>query len=252
MIDIGNGGTRDFKIPQIDDYRTIGRLITEIERSGLKHDQDLQMVSAPAKQKKITIGVTGGSGVGKSTFINTLIRKALSEKHKVAVLAIDPMSELDRGTFLGDRLRFDSTYPERGVFIRSISSSSAEGQLPESLISMLNLLGLIGYDLLIVETIGVGQADARIKGFIDKLVFIPSMDLMDWVQALKNEALINADLIFINDRGDNKVKPLFQTLSHILENRNSTRKKMLVNGNANSTLDLEEVYQFLVVQVEDN
>jgi LAO/AO transport system kinase len=117
---------------------------------------------------------------------------------------------------------------------------------------MLNLLGLIGYDFLIVETIGVGQADARIKGFIDKLVFIPSMDLMDWVQALKNEALINADLIFINDRGDNKVKPLFQTLSHILENRNSTRKKMLVNGNANSTLDLEEVYQFLVVQVEDN
>jgi LAO/AO transport system kinase len=247
VIDVDNGGTGDFRVPQIDDFRTIGRLITEIERSGLKYDPELKMDPASAKQKKITVGVTGGSGVGKSTFINTLIGKALSEKHKVAVLAIDPMSELDKGTFLGDRLRFDSTYPERGVFIRSISSSAAEAQLPESLNSMLSLLGMIGYDFLIVETVGIGQADARVKRFIDKLVFIPSLDLVDWVQALKNEALINADLVFINDRGDNKVKPLFQSLSSILESRNPTTKKMLFNGNANSTLDLEEVYQFLAV-----
>lgn len=251
MIDSANQSIPDFTLPEMHDYRTIGRLITEIEKNRIKLDQMLRPDPLSETLKKAVIGVTGGSGVGKSTFINTLIKKALGEGRKVAVLAIDPMSTLDGGTFLGDRLRLDPTYPERGVFIRSVSSSGAEGDLPDSMVSMLSLLGMIGYDFLIVETIGIGQADSQVKKYVDKLVFIPSIDLVDWVQALKNEALISADIIFVNDRGNNQVQQLLSSLGQILENRNSLAKQVLLHGNANKTLDLEEVYQLLKISSQE-
>ena len=236
------------KLPKIDDYRAIGRLITEIENGVLKFDEAMPSTSSTDLSRKIVIGVTGGSGVGKSTFINTLIRIALSEERKIAVLAIDPMSDIDRGTFLGDRLRFDDSYPEKGVFIRSISSSGSLNDLPESVASMLNFLEMTGYNFLIVETIGVGQSDAQIKMYTDKLIYIPSPDLEDWVQALKNEALINSDIIFVNYRGGNGEKRLMKTISQVIETRSKKPlNTVLLSGNAKVESDLTEVYNSLAL-----
>ncbi len=235
-----------FELPRIDDYRAIGRILTRIENNELNFEEALAENSPRKSDRKIVVGVTGGSGVGKSTFISSLIEVALTNKKKIAVLAIDPMSEIDKGTFLGDRLRFHQTFPDEGVFIRSISSSGAVHDVPESISSMLNFLGAIGYNFLIVETVGVGQSDAQIKKYIDKLIFLPSPDLEDWVQALKNEPLINADVIFVNDRSGNGEKRLMSTISQVIENRNNRKSHPnLIVGNAKNTLEVNEVYNSL-------
>jgi LAO/AO transport system kinase len=231
------------ELPSIDNYRAIGRILTRIEHGDLNFGKWAAEHSESKACNKIVIGVTGGSGVGKSTFINSLIGVALLKKRKIAVLAIDPMSEIDKGTFLGDRLRLDNSYPDKGVFIRSISSSGAAHEVPESIKAMLNFLGLIGYDFLIVETIGVGQSDVQIKKYIDKLIYLPTPDLEDWVQALKNEALINADIIFVNDRSGKGEKRLMSTISQAIEHRNYKNSDLnLILGNAKSGLELEKVY----------
>jgi LAO/AO transport system kinase len=235
-----------FELPRLDDYRAIGRILTRIENGELDFDIAITENSLYKSDDKIVVGVTGGSGVGKSTFINSLIGVALSNKRKIAVLAIDPMSGIDKGTFLGDRLRFDHSFPGKGVFIRSISSSGASNDVPESITSMLNFLRAIGYNFLIVETVGVGQADAQIKKYIDKLIYLPSADLEDWVQALKNEALINADVIFVNDRSGDGEKRLMNTVSQVIESRfNKKRHPNLILGNAKGTLEVNDVYNFL-------
>lgn len=230
-------------LPRIDDYRAIGRILSKIELGDLKFNQTVATEPKSEVGKKLVVGVTGGSGVGKSTFINSLIGVALADNKKIAVLAIDPMSKIDRGTFLGDRLRFDHSYPEKGVFIRSVSSSGAEHDVPESLASMLLFLGMIGYNFLIVESIGIGQSDAEIKRHTDKLIFIPSPDLEDWVQALKNEALINANVVFVNNRGGSRQHQLLATVSQVIEIRNSKHEiTMLISGNAKEGSGIKELY----------
>lgn len=245
-MNLNENGQIIHELPGIDDYRAIGRILTRIEQGELDLDNAILECSNSESSNSVVIGVTGGSGVGKSTFINSLIGVALSNKRKVAVLAIDPMSEIDKGTFLGDRLRFDHSYPSRGVFIRSISSSGAANEVPRSISAMLYFLGEIGYNFLIVETIGVGQSDAQIKKYIDSLIYLPTADLEDWIQALKNEALISADIIFVNDRTGQGEKRLMNTISQFIENRSRKKSHLkVILGNAKNTLSLEEVYNSL-------
>lgn len=235
------------ELPKFGEYRAIGQMLTKIESGELKFDHSIEKGFSSEVGNKIVVGVTGSSGVGKSTFINSLICVALANNRKIAVLAIDPMSEKDKGTFLGDRLRFDHSYPDEGVYIRSISSSGAAHDVPETVEPILTFLGIIGYDFLIVESIGIGQSDAMIKMKTDKLIYIPSLDLEDWVQALKNEALINANIIFVNNRDGKDQHKLTSTISQILEMRNDKQAKtMLTSGNAKDGIGVKEVYNFLI------
>jgi LAO/AO transport system kinase len=239
-----------FQLPEYSNYRKIGQLLTKIEQGELKFDREQENFIDSKGEKNIILGVTGGSGAGKSTFINSFIKIGLIQKKKIAVLVIDPTSESDGGTFLGDRLRLDPSYPESGVFIRSIASSGAKNEIPESVHSMLVLLRNIGYELLIVETVGIGQAEAQIKKYVDKLVFIPSPDLEDWVQAVKNEALINADIVFINQRSKVEINTLETGIRDILASRNDSKTSGEVfKGSANDYLDLQDLYQFLTTSV---
>jgi LAO/AO transport system kinase len=189
--------SRDLSPISVLEHAKIAKVISLIE----KNEIDINLVSQEkddSAQKSITIGVTGGAGVGKSTFIDKFILQALIEKKSVAVIAIDPTSKITNGTLLGDRIRFNTDYPSKGVYIRSLASNDSPTGIPARLDDIIVFLKILGFDIILIETIGIGQNDIEINKYVEKIITIPSHDSDDWVQQFKLGTNEISDLYFIN------------------------------------------------------
>jgi len=181
----------------VSEHAKIAKLISLIEKNEVDINSFVLNQNSVSKTS-ITIGITGGAGVGKSTFINKFIFQALSEKKIVAVIAIDPTSKVTSGTLLGDRIRFDTDYPRKGVYIRSLASSDSLTGIPASLGGIVAFLKIVGFEIILIETVGIGQNDIEINKYVEKIITIPSHDSDDWVQQFKLGANDISDLYFIN------------------------------------------------------
>jgi LAO/AO transport system kinase len=179
------------------EHAKIAKLITLIEKNEFNVASFVSTQNAISKPC-ITIGITGGAGVGKSTFIDKFIFQALIEKKSVAVIAIDPTSKITNGTLFGDRMRFNTDYPSKGVYIRSLASNDSPTGIPAKLRDILAFLKILGFDIILIETVGIGQNDIEIKKYVEKIITIPSHDSDDWIQQFKLGANEISDLYFIN------------------------------------------------------
>ncbi len=144
------------------------------------------------------IGFTGPPGAGKSTLVSALVRTARARGQTVAVLAVDPSSPFTLGALLGDRIRMNEHALDAGVFIRSQSSRGAEGGLSATAPDMLDVLDAGGFDVIFVETVGVGQAELEVVRTADVTVAVVSPNAGDVVQAMKAGLLEAADVIVVN------------------------------------------------------
>lgn len=147
------------------------------------------------------LGVTGPPGAGKSSLVNALVREARAAGVEVAVLAVDPSSPFSGGALLGDRVRMSEHALDRGVFIRSQASRLAMGGLAATSHDMTDLLDAAGFDLVVVETVGVGQSELEIvrQADVTAIVLAPSMG--DMVQAMKAGLVEAGDVVVVN-KGD--------------------------------------------------
>lgn len=146
----------------------------------------------------LRIGVTGPPGAGKSTLVNQLARHLRQAEKTVGILAVDPSSPYTGGALLGDRIRMEDRTLDPGVFIRSMASRGSHGGLARATVDAFDVMDAHGFDELIVETVGVGQAEYDVVGAADTVLVVLCPGAGDGVQAMKSGLLEVADVICIN------------------------------------------------------
>lgn len=159
---------------------------------------DLMAELAPRCGRAHVVGVTGAPGAGKSTLINALIGEFTQRGRSVAVVAVDPSSPISGGSILGDRLRMDEHGNRDDVFIRSVSSRGHLGGLSKTAGRVIDVFDAVGYDVVIVETVGAGQSEVEIRHFADTNIVVCPPGLGDDVQAIKTGIIEIADLLVVN------------------------------------------------------
>ena len=159
---------------------------------------ELMAELAPRCGHAHVVGITGAPGAGKSTLINALIGEFTKRGRSVAVVAVDPSSPISGGSILGDRLRMDEHGNRDDVFIRSVSSRGHLGGLSKTTGRVIDVFDAVGYDVVIVETVGAGQSEVEIRHFADSNIVVCPPGLGDEVQAIKAGILEIADLLVVN------------------------------------------------------
>ena len=179
------------------DRRALGRLLTYAERGGERADA-VAVAAWPLAGSAQVVGITGAPGVGKSTLTDCLARAAASDGRRVAILAVDPSSPLTGGAILGDRVRMGSAADPGGPFVRSMASRGQSGGLALAALAAVRLLDATGHDLIIVETVGIGQVEVDIARTADTTIVAVSPGWGDAVQANKAGLLEMADIFVVN------------------------------------------------------
>ncbi len=196
-VDIGALSTRI----QDGDRTALARAITLIESKRRDHQAQAQellqsLLSATGKAQRI--GITGVPGVGKSTLIDTLGSNLTSAGHKVAVLAVDPSSQRTGGSILGDKTRMERLSVDRSAFIRPSPSSGTLGGVTRKTRETMLLCEAAGFDIIIVETVGIGQSETAVADMVDFFLVLMLMGAGDELQGIKKGVLEIADMIAVN------------------------------------------------------
>lgn len=179
------------------DRRALAKLLTQLERVGPRlvgDDKDLLQPSTTA----FRVGITGPPGAGKSTLISKLIGIWRAAGLKVAVLAVDPSSPFTQGAILGDRIRYSDHALDEGVFIRSLGSRGSLGGLSASAWLMVRAFDIADFDVVLLETVGVGQTELEIMNVADHISVILTPESGDGIQGMKAGLMEIADTFAVN------------------------------------------------------
>lgn len=181
--------------------RALAKAITLIESTRPDHQQRAQQVLTallPSTGKAIRIGISGVPGAGKSTFIEALGVWLIEQGKKLAVLAIDPSSTVTGGSILGDKTRMEQLSQREEAFIRPSPSAGSLGGVAEKTREAMLLCEAAGYDVIIIETVGVGQSETTVAGMVDMFCLLQLPNAGDDLQAIKKGIVEIADLVIIN------------------------------------------------------
>ncbi|MAU01433.1 MAG: methylmalonyl Co-A mutase-associated GTPase MeaB [Anaerolineaceae bacterium] len=177
--------------------RAIARLITRVENSPAAAEQAIQALYPYTGQAHI-IGITGAPGAGKSTVVNALVQTLRQQEARVGIIAVDPSSPFTGGALLGDRVRMRDLSGDPGVFIRSMASRGSLGGLARATASVIKILDAAGFDYVLVETVGAGQAEVDIANAAQTTIVIEAPGMGDEIQSIKAGILEIADILVVN------------------------------------------------------
>ncbi len=177
--------------------RSLGKIISIVENESSGFREVLKALY-PYTGKAKVIGVTGPPGVGKSTLVGRLAKVYQSNNHRVGILAVDPSSPISGGSLLGDRIRMSFLFPADNIFIRSLSSRGTLGGISQCTMNVVRVLDASGYDIIIIETVGVGQDEFEVIHVADTAVLVLASGYGDEIQALKAGIMEVADIFVIN------------------------------------------------------
>lgn len=181
----------------IGDRKAVSRAISSIENHD-KGSDDLLKRLFPHTGHAFTIGITGPPGTGKSSLVDRMVKICRTEGKKVAVLAVDPTSPVSGGAILGDRVRMIEHSLDPGVYIRSMASRGDEGGLSRAARNAIRVLDAAGNDIIIAETVGIGQAEVEIVQVADLVIVVLMPELGDEIQAIKAGLMEIGDIFAIN------------------------------------------------------
>ncbi|MCF7791655.1 MAG: methylmalonyl Co-A mutase-associated GTPase MeaB [Victivallales bacterium] len=189
--------------------KALSKAITHIESTHQKHQtlaDEIMRDVIPYTGNSIRLGITGVPGVGKSTFIEALGMYLIEQGHKVAVLAIDPSSTLSGGSILADKTRMELLSSAENAFIRPSPSGKYLGGIAQKTRETMLLCEAAGYDVIIIETVGVGQSETEAAGMVDFFLFLALANAGDELQGIKKGILELADAIAINKADKNNIE----------------------------------------------
>lgn len=186
-----------FEAAKSGDNKALAKLLSLSERMGNGIFKELPELADTA-EPVFRIGITGPPGAGKSTLISALIKEFRERKKRIAILAIDPSSPFTKGAILGDRIRYSDHFLDKDVFIRSLGTRGSLGGLSASAYLMLRILDWMQFDLVMIETVGVGQTELEIVNVADLVTVVLVPESGDSIQAMKAGLTEIADLFVVN------------------------------------------------------
>lgn len=215
-----------FQKIQMGDRRALAKGITLVESSkpeDRKLAQELLKLVMPNSGNSQRIGISGIPGVGKSSFIEVLGKELISKGKKVAVLAVDPTSPVSGGSILGDKTRMEELSQDARAFIRPSPTSGSLGGVGQKTRESMFLCEAAGYDMILVETVGVGQSEYEVASMVDLFMVLMVPNAGDELQGIKKGIIELADILVINKAdGDTKIlaenaKTQYENALHIIK-----------------------------------
>ncbi len=228
-------------MPQIDpdairqgDRLNLSRALTAVE-NGTPEGQKLESALFPYSGHAHLIGMTGAPGTGKSTLVNQLVKllRQTNDENpapKIAIIAVDPTSPFTGGALLGDRIRMQALAGDKGVFIRSMASRGTLGGIAQNTAAFATILDSAGFDIILVETIGAGQAEVEISRLAHTVVVVDAPGLGDGIQAIKAGILEIADILVVNKADRPGADNTANTLQAMLEMGQNSQGKLFTLG----------------------
>ena len=208
------------------DVKALSRCISLIESETEGYERLLQ--SLPLSNKAFTIGITGAPGTGKSTLTDALIGAMINDEKKIGVLCVDPSSPFNLGALLGDRIRMSDWYNHSNVFIRSLATRGSLGGLHPKTIEITDLMKAAGFDIIIIETVGVGQSEIEIAGLADITIVVLTPDAGDEIQTMKSGLMEIADIFVVNKSDHPGADLMIKNLRSILTPSNQIKNEVPV------------------------
>ena len=191
------------------DINILSQAITLVESAKPEHQAIAQEVirqCLPSSGQSVRIGITGVPGAGKSTFIESFGKYLTGEGHKIAVLAIDPSSERSKGSILGDKTRMEELSRDPHAYIRPSPSAGSLGGVARKTREAMILCETAGYDIILIETVGVGQSETAVHSMVDFFLLMHIAGAGDELQGIKRGIMEMADCIIINKADGNNIQ----------------------------------------------
>ena len=234
---------------EANNQRDLSRLITEIENTDVEKSVDLDKLFRKTNHA-IRIGITGPPGAGKSSITNELIKNFIKTNHKVGVIAIDPTSPFSGGSLLGDRVRMNQYHNNENIFIRSMSTQGQLGGLSRKAQDIGDILAIAGKDIIIYETVGVGQGEYDIVNVADLTIIVLVPEAGDEVQLMKAGLIEIGDLFIVNKSDRMGAKQLTEKLKSII-NINKEINRPIFNTTAKEGKGIEELFKGIMNKYEE-
>ncbi|MAR15212.1 MAG: methylmalonyl Co-A mutase-associated GTPase MeaB [Candidatus Marinimicrobia bacterium] len=237
------------------DVKTISKLISTIENEDKGYLDSLSDIHSYIGNA-YRIGITGPPGSGKSSLTNQLIEQFIKKDYSIAIIAIDPSSPFNGGSILGDRIRFTNTFKNSDIFFRSMSTRGSQGGLSRSATLVADIFDASGYDIIIFETVGVGQVEIDVIEAADTIMVTLVPESGDDIQMMKSGLMEIADLYIINKSDRDGSDRLYNSLNKILElNKDSDWNPTITKTSAISGLGIDELFNRIMehkVFIEEN
>lgn len=228
----------------------LSKAITLVESTNVKHQQKANEIlerCLPYANNSVRIGITGVPGVGKSTFIEAFGKHLTSKGKKVAVLAVDPSSSVNKGSILGDKTRMEQLVTDKNAFIRPSPSGTSLGGVAQKTRESIILCEAAGFDTIIIETVGVGQSETVVHSMVDFFLLLKLAGAGDELQGIKRGIIEMADAIVINKAdGENKqnakiAKVEFNRALHLYPLKESNWQPKVLTASALQNIGIEEI-----------
>ena len=236
----------------------LSKAITLVESTNIKHQQKANEIlnrCLPHSNKSIRIGITGVPGVGKSTFIETFGKFLTAQGKKVAVLAVDPSSSVNKGSILGDKTRMEALVTDENAFIRPSPSGTSLGGVAQKTRESIILCEAAGFDTIIIETVGVGQSETVVHSMVDFFLLLKLAGAGDELQGIKRGIIEMADAIVINKAdGENKqnakiAKVAFNRALHLYPLKESKWQPKVLTASALHNSGIEEIDNMILTYI---
>ncbi|MGZ0016248.1 methylmalonyl Co-A mutase-associated GTPase MeaB [Yeosuana sp. AK3] len=233
----------------------LSRAITIIESSldsDKKLAKDIVQSILPATGNSMRIGITGVPGVGKSTFIEAFGKLLITKSHKVAILSIDPSSQRSKGSILGDKTRMEELSNLENAYIRPSASGTTLGGVANKTGETMLLCEASGYDIILIETVGVGQSETAVHGMTDFFLLLMLAGAGDELQGIKKGIMEMADMVVINKADGDNIKNSelarlqYQNALHIFPLPESGWTPIVTKASSTNNIGIDRVWNDII------
>ncbi|WP_299839005.1 methylmalonyl Co-A mutase-associated GTPase MeaB [uncultured Tenacibaculum sp.] len=243
------------------DITFLSRAITLVESTNKKHQEkanEILNACLPYANKSIRVGITGVPGVGKSTFIESFGKHLTQLGKKVAVLAVDPSSSINKGSILGDKTRMEQLVIDKNAFIRPSPSGTSLGGVAQKTRESIILCEAAGFDTIIIETVGVGQSETAVHSMVDFFLLLKLSGAGDELQGIKRGIIEMADAIVINKADGDNVKNAkiakveFNRALHLYPPKENGWQPKVLTASALQNSGIDEIYQMILNYIKSS
>jgi len=241
------------------DISYLSRAITLVESQNSTHQKKamaLLEACLPFANKSVRIGITGVPGVGKSTFIEAFGKHLTALGKKVAVLAIDPSSSVNKGSILGDKTRMESLVKDTMAFIRPSPSGNTLGGVARTTREAILLCEAAGFDIIIIETVGVGQSETSVHNMVDFFLLLKLAGAGDELQGIKRGIIEMADAIVINKADGDNIKAAqlakadFNRALHLYPAKENDWQPKVVTCSATENKGISDIWELITSYIK--